>query len=108
MRPPPAFSGVVVYGMELLQIADFSAPLIKLVHNVFQRDAAVYHQHRQVIEKVGKLHDRFVIVVPLGGDDHLGAFLAAFFQDFIHPFGKEVTGIGAFLRVLPPVAHHLI
>ena len=60
----------------------------QLVHHGIQRDVHFLHQHQRVVGKVSQLVDGFFPVVLRACDDHLGALLPHFFEDFIAPLGK--------------------
>ena len=51
----------------------------KFFVNILEGDAHLDHENEGVVGKVCDLVDRFLFIVCLGGDDHLGAFLADLF-----------------------------
>lgn len=101
-------SGIFVSFMKSFKISHFFSPLIKDCEKFLGRDALLRHQHKNVIEKVTDFPDRFRIHTVFGCDDGLSAFLAHFFQDFIQPLLKQITGIGVLNRVALSAYYHLI
>ena len=82
-------SGVVVAGMELLQVADLLAAAVQLGEHRLQGDALLDHQHRQVVDEVADLPHRFLLDAVLGSDDGLGALLPTFFRILSSPWSKR-------------------
>ena len=63
--------------------------------------AVLEHQHHYMVSQVCDLIDGFLLILGLGGDDHLGALLAHLFQNLIQALLKEIGSVGAlfFLRL---------
>ena len=67
----------------------------KLSVDILKGDAHLDHKDEGVVGKIGDLVDGFALIVCLGGNDHLGAFLTHLFEDLIDSLLKEIGGVGA-------------
>lgn len=76
-------SGVLVNNMELLEIADLVASFLKNFLDLGIIKTFLSAKHHYVIEKVSDLVFQLIIVVVLGGNDHLCTFLTAFLANLI-------------------------
>lgn len=76
---------VAVSLTHLFEIADLQAALFQNGKDVFQRNVLLRHQHQKMIQKIADLVFGVGVLSVFGGDDHLGTFLAAFFQDLVQP-----------------------
>lgn len=91
-----------------MRVADLLPARLQNLLNAGERDILLGHHHEQVVDEVADLLLGLLVFAVFGGNDDLAALLAAFFENLIEALFKQVAGVGALLRMVAPVEHHLV
>ena len=70
-----------------------SLPVCQFLRDIFPGDPALGHQNHQMVQEIRRLIFDLLRVRILGGDDNLRSLLAAFLEDLVDPFVKQIVGI---------------
>ena len=68
----------------------------KLLMNILTRKSHLNHKNKGMVCEVGDLIDGFLLIIGLGGDDNLGAFLTDLFENLINSLFEEIGCVRSF------------